>query len=77
MIKAYKQQATREAMELIALGYDQECLAHLIEYPEDYYLYGEEYMYLSTPLPAGTDLAGYVSVYYTLRELAQLGEDGD
>ena len=75
MNAAYEKQAKQEALALIAQGYEPECLVHLIEYPKDYYLYGVEYMFLSKPLPAGTDLAGYTSVYYTLGELAQLGEE--
>ena len=68
----YKQQAKLEAQELIAQGYGQESLVHFVEYPKDYYLYGEEYMYLSTPLPPDTNLSGHISIYYRLSELASL-----
>ena len=75
MIKAYEQQARREALALIAKGYDPECFTHLIEYPKDYYLWGKEYMHLTTPLLPDSDLTGHLARHYTLGELAQTDEE--
>lgn len=70
MNKNYAKQAKTEALELIARGHDPQCLTHIIEFPQDYYLNGIEFQHLSTPLPPDSGLSGHTSTYYTLAELA-------
>jgi hypothetical protein len=58
----------REAARLAALriadGASPDDLGHVIYYPDGS-------VGISTPLPAGSDLAGYTETYYTLRTLLQ------
>ena len=75
MLANYKKFARLDALRLIEQGYEPESLVHFVEYPQDSYLYGKEYLYISTPLPAGTDLAGHLCSYYTLGELAWPDEE--
>ncbi len=61
--------AAQHAQEMIAGGADPEGLVHILYYPESAG-YENEIQGLSTPLPAGRDIGGYTSRYYTLANLA-------
>jgi hypothetical protein len=55
----------------IAEGADPQGLVHIQHFPRDYDGHQPgEVLGLSTPLPAGSDLSGYINDYYTLAELA-------
>ena len=65
-----RQHAKSEAQARIAAGDDPRGLVHVLYYPADYPPGGNEIQGLSTALPAGADLSGYTSHYFTLAELA-------
>jgi hypothetical protein len=62
-------QAMQIALEMIQDGAAPQALVHVQFYPSEYEDDGIQG--LSTPLPEGTDLSGYLSRYYTLDELAR------
>ena len=59
--------AKGDALRRIADGADPEGLAHVIEHPG-----APDLDYLSTSLPAGSNLSGYVNQYKTLAAWAGL-----
>ncbi len=61
--------ARQQAAEMIGAGADPQGLVHVIFYPADAG-YEDEIQGLSTPLPAGSELNGLTSRYYTLAELS-------
>lgn len=63
-------QASQQAAEAIGGGADPQGLVHVLFFPHDCSWAEEEIQGLSTPLPAGSDLSGLTSRYYTLAELA-------
>ena len=63
-------QASSEAKARINARDDPRGLVHVLFFPSDCSWSEEEIQGLSTPLPAGSDLSGLTSRYYTLAELA-------
>lgn len=70
MTKLQLKQARRIARQMIADGCDPQGLSHILWYPQDHYLNNTEILGVSYPLPAGSDLAGYIERYRTLEEWA-------
>ena len=65
-----KNEICLEAQRRINKGEHPSGLVHLLYYPIGY---DDEspYQGISTALPAGADLSGYTSTYYTLSEVAK------
>lgn len=68
MNTAQRQDAREYAQWRISQGQDPKGLVHIMYYPDN--LYPNKIMGLSTALPAGSDLSGYIERYYTLEQLA-------
>lgn len=62
-----RDQTKKIALEMISEGADPQGLVHVL-YSSDA---GSGYLGVSSPLPAGSVLAGYTSRYFTLAELAR------
>ena len=60
-----------EAASRIAEGEDPSGLVHVLYFPTDYPMEEDSIAGLSTALPAGSDLSGYTSRYYTLAEITE------